>query len=205
VSFFLTVGLSVAVYALIWGLGLARFDRAALIEEEPTFILLATFGLIASIVLALGEEIGWRGLLVPELATRLGFMQTALLSGGIWSLWHLPLILFYGYRSDAPLGYALLWGVVGMVAVSFPLAWLRLRSGSLWPAAILHGTHNILVQEILDPLAADTGPTRWLVGEFGCAIPLAWVGVAIILCLRYRRAGSLVLQSESSLCVDRDG
>jgi len=88
---------------------------------------------------------------------------------------------------DAPLGYALLWGIVGMVAVSFPLAWLRLRSGSLWTAAILHGTHNILVQEILDPLTVDTGPTEWLIGEFGCVIPLAWVGVAIVVWFIDRR------------------
>jgi membrane protease YdiL (CAAX protease family) len=186
VSFLLPAGLSVMVYALIWESGLGRFNAAAYSEKGSTYILMATVGLVASIVLALGEEIGWRGLLVPALATRFGFTRTAFLSGVVWSAWHLPLILFYGYRSDAPLGYALLWGIVGMVAVSFPLAWLRLRSGSSWTAAILHGTHNILVQEILDPLTADTGPTQWLIGEFGCAIPLAWVGVAIVVWSRNR-------------------
>jgi membrane protease YdiL (CAAX protease family) len=186
VSFLLPVGLSLAVFALVWGSGLGRFSGSAFSEDGSMYVFMATFGLVAGIVLALGEEIGWRGLLVPELATRFGLTQTAFLSGIIWSVWHLPLIFFYGYRSDAPLGYALLWAIVGMVAGSFPLAWLRLRSGSLWTAAILHGTHNILVQEILDPLTIDTGPTRWLIGEFGCAIPLAWVGVAIVVWSRYR-------------------
>ncbi|REJ33335.1 MAG: CPBP family intramembrane metalloprotease domain-containing protein, partial [Bacillota bacterium] len=39
---------------------------------------------------ALGEEIGWRGYLLPQLAG-LGRRRALLLSGFLWSIWHLPL------------------------------------------------------------------------------------------------------------------
>jgi uncharacterized protein len=63
-----------------------------------------TPGLLGGIFLALGEEIGWRGLLVPQLARLTTFTKTALLSGGIQAVWHWPFVLFAGFSSAADRG-----------------------------------------------------------------------------------------------------
>lgn len=49
----------------------------------PTILFLLLFNCFA----AAGEELGWRGLLVPELNQFLGFMELALLSGAVWNSW----------------------------------------------------------------------------------------------------------------------
>jgi membrane protease YdiL (CAAX protease family) len=47
----------------------------------------------------IGEEIGWRGFLVPEFAKTQSFPATALITGFIWAIWHYPVLLFADYHS----------------------------------------------------------------------------------------------------------
>ena len=69
-----------------------------------------------------------------------------------------------------------------VVVDSFILAWLTLRSCSLWPAAIFHGSHNLFIQSILTPLTRDTGPTKYVIDEFGIGLVITVAIAAIILC-----------------------
>ncbi len=98
-------------------------------------------GSLINAVPALGEEIGWRGWLLPKLMP-LGTRWAVLISGVIWGLWHAPLILL-GYNYPTAPGWL---GLVCMTAMCIPvgavLAWMRLRSGSVWPAALGHGAFN---------------------------------------------------------------
>jgi membrane protease YdiL (CAAX protease family) len=67
--------------ALVQRVGL----RVSPLESTAVYILLAgSFGLVKSLASALGEEIGWRGFLVPELFKNIGFTGTALVSGVVW-------------------------------------------------------------------------------------------------------------------------
>lgn len=68
------------------------------------------------------------------------------------------------------------------------LAWLRLRSGSLWPAALFHATHNLVIQGIFDGSTIDTGPTKWITTEFGIGMAVVAVIVGIYF---WRRRGEL--------------
>lgn len=72
-----------------------------------------------------GEEIFFRGLLFPALASRWRPLWAALLSGALFSLIHLD-----------PVGFVGLW------EIGFLLAVLRHRSGSLWPPILLHAVNN---------------------------------------------------------------
>jgi membrane protease YdiL (CAAX protease family) len=148
------------------------------------FVLLtATLGLVGKTSRALGEEIGWRGFLVPELSKVVGFTGVGLISGLMWAAYHFPVLLFADYNKGAPAWYSLTCFTLMVVADSYILAWLTLRSRSLWPAAIFHGSHNLFIQSILTPATRDTGPTRFVIDEFGIGLVIT-VGIAAILARR---------------------
>lgn len=191
--------LALVVYGLVWSTGIGGLSPEGLMESAkgipwPLPVILAIFataGLVPSIVFALGEEIGWRGFLVPELARMTSFTRTALWSGAAWSVYHFPLILFANYNSGgAPRGYALLVFTWMALAVSFIAAWLRLRSGSVWTAVILHASHNLFIQQIFDPLTRDRGITRYVTTEFGVGLALAY---SLLAWYFWRRRGELAL------------
>jgi len=149
---------------------------------------MATAGMVRSLSTALGEEIGWRGFLVPELAKQMSFTRLSLLSGIIWAAWHSPLLLFADYNAGTNRWYALGCFTVMVVSISFVFAWLRLKSGSLWPAALLHASHNLFVQSIFDNVMRDTGRTLWYTTEFGAALALVSAAFAAFY---WRRRGEL--------------
>ena len=142
-------------------------------------ILLGIFGTIRSMASALGEEIGWRGFLVPELYKKYGFTKTSLISGLIWGIWHLPILLFADYNSGTPSWYAMTCFMILVIGISFIYTWFRIKSGSLWTAVILHATHNLFIQGIFTPLTSETGNTAYYIDEFGIVLPIVGIGFAI--------------------------
>jgi membrane protease YdiL (CAAX protease family) len=173
-------------YALVWLSGVAGYSPrlarevagALRLHGYPDGVPLAIAFLAANTLVvavgsfaALGEEIGWRGLLVPELAKRVGFTGTALVSGVLWAAWHYPLLLHGALRtSGPPPWYALGCFTLLLVAVSFPMAWLRLRSGSLWTAVLFHAVHNAVIQQYLTPVTARTALADYFIDETGVAM-----------------------------------
>ncbi len=143
------------------------------------FALAGTVGMVSSCSTALGEEIGWRGFLVPHLAQRFTFTQTAIISGIVWSLWHYPILIFADYNAGTPTWYGLTCFTVMVISISFVFAWMRLKSGSLWTGALLHASHNLFVQRFFDPITTNTGKTPYIIGEFGAALALVSIGVAV--------------------------
>ena len=181
-------------YAIVWIFKLGAFGNPDYYDAYtksmhlggPSWIsivlgtlLVGTYGLIRSVASALGEEIGWRGFLVPELSKTTSFTATSLVSGLIWSLWHYPVLIFADYNAGTPTWYGLTCFTVLVIAISFVFAWMRLKSGSLWTGAILHGSHNLYIQGVFTPLTRDTGRTKWFIDEFGCVLPLVAIAFAI--------------------------
>lgn len=196
--------LGLVVYGLVWLTGIGDLSPKVLIESAhglpgsiPVILaVFATLGLVQGMFFALGEEIGWRGLLVPELARMTSFTNTALISGAAWSVYHYPLILFANYNSgSAPKWYALLMFTWMVFASSFVFAWLRLRSGSLWTVVILHASHNLFIQSIFDPLTEDRGTTKYITTEFGVGLALAYTAAAWYF---WRRRGELPQAEEAA-------
>jgi uncharacterized protein len=182
------------VYGFVWLTGLGKIPNPALIDQlnqmypvtNPGIaiaiyiVIAATLGFLTSLLSATGEEIGWRGLLVPELAKITTFNKTVLISGVIWAAWHMPAILLADYNSAAPLWYAIICFVILVLAISFPFAWLSIKSGSFWPAAILHASHNLFIQGVFDMLTEGTGPTPYIIGEFGIGMVLTGLVIAFV-------------------------
>jgi len=184
-AYILPIIYATVVYGLVWLSGLGSVDLSRFKTPVAIFVVV---GSLQSLLSATGEELGWRGFLVPELAKTTSFRTTALISGFTWAGWHFPLILGADYNGGTPPWYSVLCFAVMVTAMGFPFAWLRLRSGSVWPAAILHASHNLFVQAFFDRVTVDTGPTKWLTGEFGAGLALAFIGLALIF---WRARGSL--------------
>ena len=121
---------------------------------------------------------------VPKLAEMTSYTKTSWISGLVWALWHWPLILLADYHGPS-VAFSLIAFTALMVASSFVYAWLRLKSGSLWTAVILHGSHNAFIQSFFDRITTPTDFTEYLVGEFGLVI-VAAVSVTAWLCWRRR-------------------
>jgi hypothetical protein len=52
------------------------------------------------------------------------------------------------------------------------LAWLRLKSDSVWPAAVFRVSHNVVVPGVFDSLIRNTDSTLWYTSEFGAALTI---------------------------------
>ena len=202
-GYLIPIAYALPVYAIVWLTGLGRFNRSMLAtvadqfgwrDFSPVFTLICfllltmSVGLVGKLSRALGEEIGWRGFLVPELSKVVGFPMIGLISGLMWAVYHYPVLLFADYNAGGPAWYGLTCFTLMAIGDSFILAWLTLRSGSLWPAAILHASHNLFIQSIFTPLTADTGPTKFIIDEFGIGLVIT-VGIGAILVWRAWRRG----------------
>lgn len=165
------------VYGPVWLSHLAGFDTAGWEEatgtSEPVAALgtLLTIGMAWSLFTAAGEEIGWRGLLVPQLARIMDFKRVWAISGAIWLAYHVPLIIAADYHADgSPRLWQLLCFALLVAGMSGIMAWLRLASDSLWPPVFLHASHNLIVQAIFDGAVLPGPYSPWITGEFGVGL-----------------------------------
>jgi membrane protease YdiL (CAAX protease family) len=108
-------------------------------------LLVAVVATLPTLPIMLGEELGWRGYLLPKLMP-LGGRKAVLLTGVIHGAWHWPFFpMGYNYGFDRfglPLVAAALLYLVLVIFLSTFFAWVTLRSGTVWPAALGHGTMN---------------------------------------------------------------
>jgi membrane protease YdiL (CAAX protease family) len=148
-----------------------------------------------SMAFALGEEIGWRGFLAPQLTARFGFKAGALLTGAIWTIWHLPLVFFADYNNTAATGLGVACFAVLLLGMSVIMAWLRLSSGSLWTAAVFHASHNQFIQVFFTPATSMRGArTSFAIDEFGFALPAVVLIVATVFWKLAYKAAPLVIE-----------
>jgi membrane protease YdiL (CAAX protease family) len=186
--YFIPMLYSLLAYLIIWLTGWGGFYNKAFITEAAHelgwsglpagvfivlfFITTGVIGMAASMSTALGEEIGWRGFLVPELSKVTNYTKTSLITGIIWAVWHYPILIFGNYNNGTPAWYGLTCFTVLVVSVSFIFTWFRLKSNSLWTGVMLHASHNLFIQEFFTPITNDTVHTKYFIDEFGAVLPV---------------------------------
>lgn len=145
------MGLAV-VFASYVGAGTSLpFLGATLRDAWPLLLAHITLQIL---VVGMGEELGWRGWLLPSLTNRHGLPRAALLTGIVWYFWHLPILL--GGLSDA------FWFALAISGLSILLSslWAKSGQGALLPA-IAHGSINAPVVFLTAQLPDAHHATAW--------------------------------------------
>lgn len=131
-------GLGILIRVLIWVIAvLLRMPvRADFSDSTAWFVLLAT------IPLALFEEIGWRSYALERVLKGYSLLAASLLVGLPWGILHLTIVLPGMMNEGVPATVQ----VGSVILISIILAWAYVRSGhSLWTVTLLHGVQNGLV------------------------------------------------------------
>jgi uncharacterized protein len=172
-------------YGAAWTTGLARFDgptdgvASPIVELAIGIALATTLWTALSSILAAGEEIGWRGYMLTRLIDA-GVPRPVLASGVIWGLWHVPVVLAGGYAAGPSPALSAVVIMVSITSFGYVIARMRLETGSIWPAIVLHAAWNSIIQGPFDGNTTGTGATLW-VGESGILTALALVVAAFVL------------------------
>ena len=96
-------------------------------------------------------------------------------------MFHYPLLLLVqGGNHGLPVWYGVPMFTLVIMAANVPYVWLRLRSGSLWPAVVLHTIHNALIYSLFEPLTVHSEITAYAQGEQGFTLLVALVVVGAI-------------------------
>jgi membrane protease YdiL (CAAX protease family) len=179
-----------ATVGLAAGFGLYHLDLTRLRQAlpgtgpaEPAALLLA---LAAPLLLApvfWGEEFGWRAYLQRRVGG--GPLRAALVTGVIWSVWHYPLVLTDYSSYGNPLAGIGTWTLL-MVAQSVILAWLFLRSGSIWVPCVAHAGNNMIISGLSAPLLVEGAGLDPSVVDLVALIPLGAICAWILLSGRLR-------------------
>ena len=204
IAFGATLLITVAASAVVWATPLASFTmpEGGILNVVINFLM--SFA-IAALTFALAEEIGMRGYLQPRLMS-LGRTRALLLVGLVWATWHMP--LYYFVAKLFPVGNVLLfvplfYGTI--VAASFFFGYMRIYTGSIWPASIAHSVHNTAWSTLTAfTVTSSAGLVNlYLVGDYGILILIGtvigaiWVGYYLRSGMNQAQEGGVVVPEVS--------
>ncbi len=106
----------------------------------------ATYAPLLNMFVALGEEVGWRGVMQPMLNDKLGRTKGLIVGGVIWGVWHWPVIILAGYEYGfdyvgAPVLGPVLFCLITVVMGTLLYAVYE-KTECIWVPALAHGAIN---------------------------------------------------------------
>jgi membrane protease YdiL (CAAX protease family) len=133
--------LVVGLLAIVEG-QLSNLDTSGLQPILPEILAVLVFGSLYGLVVAAGEELGWRVFALPRLLARHNALVASIVLGIVWGLWHVPVGFWFDSQAPA-LGDALLYGL-GFDFAAVIYTWLFLHSrGSVLIASLFHAVYDI--------------------------------------------------------------
>ena len=137
----------------------------------PLYILISavgclTYAPLSNMILAVGEEAGWRGFLYPQLKVKFGKRRGWLIGGIIWGIWHWPVIWLIGYEYGTdyfgfPIIGMLMFCII-TIALGVLCDWLYEKTGCIWIPSIFHGAINAAATVPMAICITDTDSARLL-------------------------------------------
>jgi uncharacterized protein len=131
----------VSTTALLLHAGLAGQPVAWPVQKPTDLLVYPLLILILAFTDGLGEEVGWRGFALPRLQQWLAPSVASVVLGGVWAVWHLPLLWTHG----APLeGRSFVLLLLQLVPTAVLFTWVFNHTrGSVLIAVLLHATQNL--------------------------------------------------------------
>ena len=156
--------------------------RQAVLMQVLMGIFLSPF---ANLLNCFGEEWGWRGYLLPKMMNQFKIVPALLISGVIWGIWHIPLIIMghnygVGYRGYPVVG--ILAMCVFCTVMGIILSYMTIKTGSCIPAVMGHGMMNgfaaagLMFTSLENPFNVFVGPMPvGLIGGSGFILVAAYL------------------------------
>lgn len=162
-------------------LGIADNEQA-IIYLQPITMMIS--GSLASFC-AFGEEAGWRGYMMPKMVKLWGVKKAVFIGGIIWGIWHWPLTYvghnfgrnYWGYPFT---GFAAM--CVMCIFLGIILTFVTYKSGSIWPATILHAINNSS-PSILQYYINSEKITGWRADSIGSFLIFWFPAIIISVCM----------------------
>ncbi len=115
-----------------------------LLPDETSLWVIAPFWLVFEL-LTNGEEIGWRGYILPRLLDRHNALVASLILWPVWAIWHVPKFLLAGTVGSAH-AYPFWIFALNILAFTILLTWVFVHTrGSLLLATLFHAVSNTAV------------------------------------------------------------
>ena len=162
----------------------------------PIYILISsiqaiTFAPFFNMFAALGEEVGWRGVLYPYLKEKLGVTKGRIVGGVIWGSWHWPVMIFAGYEYGkeyigapvlGPIVFCLFTVMMGILCDH-----VYEKTETIWLPSLMHGATNAftIFAYLTKPEYADMailGPAN-----IGIISMIPMIIMAVIICVKQKR------------------
>lgn len=128
---------------------LAQFEAQGL--TIPMYLLITSVQAVTivpfmNMFVALGEEVGWRGVMYPYLKEKLGINLGRIVGGAIWGAWHWPAMIFAGYEYGKDyIGAPVLGPIVFCIAtvmMGILYDYVYEKTGTIWLPSLMHGATN---------------------------------------------------------------
>lgn len=163
----------------------------------PIYILITsiqaiTFAPFLNMFVALGEEVGWRGVLYSYLKDKLGVTKGRILGGTIWGCWHWPVMILAGYEYGKEyIGAPVLGPIVfcvSTIAMGILLDYVYEKTETIWMPSLMHGAINAFT--IFPYLTKPEYANKLILGPayIGIISMVPLVIMAIIICLKQKRS-----------------
>lgn len=111
-----------------------------------TSIQAITFVPFINMFAALGEEVGWRGVMYSYLKDKLGLIKGRVLGGAIWGCWHFPVMILAGYEYGKEyIGAPVLGPIVfciSAIVMGILLDYVYEKTETIWMPSLMHGAIN---------------------------------------------------------------
>lgn len=145
------------IFSVISGLGELNQEKTSLFLTVDNLITLVVIIILNSFTTSLGEELGWRGHLLPLLTEKYSRFKGSLILGVVWSLYHIPALFLLASLTglDNPLLVALIQGMSAFLA-NFAFTYCFFLSQSLIPVLFLHTTWNYINTQFLGNIYTNT-------------------------------------------------
>jgi membrane protease YdiL (CAAX protease family) len=187
----LTAPLLIAAILFPLALTSSEFLPRLYVAGDRTSLL--QFGIVAGLLVAIFEELGWTGFVVPTLRRRYSVFKTGLILGFLWCAWR-SLVIFWASGDTR----GELSPILFLVAVVFTwqpasrvlLVWLYDRTGSLLVTMLMHASF-VTFWTILTPLTVVGVP---LVTYYLILAAALWLVVVAVFIVSRRRLPALALR-----------